>query len=154
MNKQFVTYEIALAVKELGFDEECLAYYSKEAIYRDKDYNKTNFVLLSAKKRGELVGHGSIRNYLFQWLLDNNRTYGELHTLSQSVTAPLWQQVIDWFREKYNYFIYIIHREGKYGWKIDSNICYEDFSAIIYSTYEEAREAAILKAIEIIKNGK
>jgi hypothetical protein len=27
MNKEFVTYELALALKELGFDEECLSYY-------------------------------------------------------------------------------------------------------------------------------
>ena len=28
MNKEFVTYEQALALKELGFDEPCLGYYS------------------------------------------------------------------------------------------------------------------------------
>ena len=27
MKDQFVTYEIALKLKELGFDEECFAYY-------------------------------------------------------------------------------------------------------------------------------
>ena len=27
MNKQFVTYEIALKLKELGFDEKCIASY-------------------------------------------------------------------------------------------------------------------------------
>ena len=27
MKDQFVTYEIALALKELGFDEECFGYY-------------------------------------------------------------------------------------------------------------------------------
>lgn len=27
MNKEFVTYEQALVLKELGFDEECLGYY-------------------------------------------------------------------------------------------------------------------------------
>lgn len=93
MKEEFVPYNLALKLKELGFDEGCLAYYSKEAIYEDRDGNKTNFVLLSAKIRGELVGHGSVRNYLFQWLLDNDRTNGELHTLSESITAPLWQQV-------------------------------------------------------------
>ena len=30
MKKQFVTYEIALKLKELGFDEECLAIYYKD----------------------------------------------------------------------------------------------------------------------------
>ena len=27
MKEQFVTYEIALKLKELGFDEPCIAYY-------------------------------------------------------------------------------------------------------------------------------
>ena len=27
MNKEFVPYDIALALKELGFDERCLGYY-------------------------------------------------------------------------------------------------------------------------------
>lgn len=30
MKKQFVTYEIALGLKELGFDEEVLAYFTSE----------------------------------------------------------------------------------------------------------------------------
>ena len=30
MKEQFVTYEIALKLKELGFDEECLAWYDKD----------------------------------------------------------------------------------------------------------------------------
>ena len=33
MKKQFVSYEIALALKELGFDEECIGFY----------YNENNF---------------------------------------------------------------------------------------------------------------
>ena len=30
MKEQFVTYEIALAMKELGFDEHCLTHYMKD----------------------------------------------------------------------------------------------------------------------------
>ena len=32
MEKEFVTYEQALAVKELGFDEKCLTYYYNEIL--------------------------------------------------------------------------------------------------------------------------
>ena len=174
INKQFVTYEIALKLKELGFDEECLAYYSKETIYEDKDGNKTNFVLLSAKKRGELVGHGSVRNYLFQWLLDNDRTNGELHTLSESITVPLWEQVIDWFREEYDLHIsfepvykpqqftnlmycYAISTKKNFYSGMDENldnwIGLNDGGNMFHITnsYYSAREQAILKAIELCK---
>ena len=30
MEKQFATYEISLAMKELGFDEECFGYYRND----------------------------------------------------------------------------------------------------------------------------
>jgi hypothetical protein len=32
MNKEFVPYDIALAMKELGFDEPCIFYYAPDAI--------------------------------------------------------------------------------------------------------------------------
>ncbi len=32
MEKEFIPYEQALALKELGFDEECFAYYSNEEL--------------------------------------------------------------------------------------------------------------------------
>ena len=39
MKEQFVTYEIALKLKELAFDEECFGYYSEQ-------YDKTQFLCL------------------------------------------------------------------------------------------------------------
>jgi hypothetical protein len=35
MKKQFVPYEIALKLKELGFNEECLGLYKDEKFYYD-----------------------------------------------------------------------------------------------------------------------
>lgn len=106
MKYLFVPYEIALQLKIKGFDEPCLAYYTQEAINTNKDGNKTNFVLLSEKLRGELSGQGTCKNSLFQWLKDNDRTSGELYILSNSITAPLYQQVIDWLWNNYRILIY------------------------------------------------
>ena len=95
MREQFATQEIATRLKELGFDESCLAYYTtRNDVTLDKDGNKTNFALLSRKVRGELAGHGSCKNSLFNWLKENDKTSGELYTLSNSVAAPLWLQVL------------------------------------------------------------
>jgi len=38
MNKEFVTYEQALAIKELGFNEECFAFYNGKFL-DSTDYN-------------------------------------------------------------------------------------------------------------------
>ena len=51
MNKQFVTYEIALALKELGFNEECLAdfsFISKNIKMPNGDITSNNEFELSA----------------------------------------------------------------------------------------------------------
>lgn len=44
MENQFVTYEIALAIKELGFDEECCAIYRKNHLYPILGFEKINSV--------------------------------------------------------------------------------------------------------------
>jgi len=53
MEKEFVTYEQALALKELGFDEECLKYYSEEyGIFVVSDYyDGGHFVLAPLKQQ-------------------------------------------------------------------------------------------------------
>jgi len=134
MEKQFVTYEIALALKELGFDEECLAYYAKPTTKEDIELFFTSGV--------------------YGWVKQNN-------TILQKCTTPLWQQAIDWFREKYKLHInilgdgfngefkgyyYSITEEGWINWyeSIDSGKWYDD--------YKECQKQAILKAIELCKN--
>ena len=50
MNKEFVPYEQALELKELGFDEECFGYYSfSEKITLKSCFNRTP-IILSGKK--------------------------------------------------------------------------------------------------------
>ena len=34
MNKEFVKYEQALALKELGFDEPCIGWYNPQVNYK------------------------------------------------------------------------------------------------------------------------
>ena len=127
MKEQFVTYEIALKLKELGFDEECFSAYTEDGGLMDIG-NYSNY-----DKIGELDGH----SYYISCL------------------SPLWQQVIDWFREKYNLHITITSQsQESWQWHIQfphdslNKMWEEDFY-----TYEEAREQAILKAIQII-NGR
>ena len=43
MEKQFVTFEIAVILKEVGFNEECFAYCSKRCL-REVLKNVTTFV--------------------------------------------------------------------------------------------------------------
>ena len=121
MEKEFVTYEIALALKELGFDEPCFGYYGIE--------NELNFEISCN--------------------LDHNLTRRNF------MTAPLWQQVIDWLDSK-NIFIDITyHKSGKFYVSVN-NECdipiTNDLAFKKYDSRNQACEQAILKVIEIIKN--
>jgi len=53
MKKEFVTYEQALALKELGFDDECCGYYSDNIlyIYEIENKNLCNGAIVCALKQ-------------------------------------------------------------------------------------------------------
>jgi len=128
MKNEFVTYEQALALKELGFDEMCFASID--------NFSKLPYV---PSKGG---------NYL------NSKDYER----GNSAACPLKQQVFRWFREKYELITSIRHNKfpdmnGKqYYYEYDYKNSYER-----YVTYKEAENACINKLIEIAKqkdNGK
>jgi len=133
MKEQFVTYDIALKLKELGFDEECLCTYGKS----DKRF---------MRNPGTNMIDEPVEDNPYYW--QNSKVHESV------ICAPLWQQVIDWFREANNLQVEIL-------WRGDmSMFCYKigrfryashEFSEIDYRQFEEAREQAILKALILIK---
>lgn len=135
MEKQFVTYKIALKLKELGFDEFCFAHYCN----------------------GDLITKTAIlKSSTMQYYQQNNINPSNQYK-DQKCTAPLWQQVIDWFRIKYGIIIELLYQGGlysdtfKYSYQIWSN---QTTPISDTMEYEEAREQAILKAIELCQKEK
>lgn len=133
IRNQFVNYEIALKLKELGFDEECLTYYIPNRKLITEIFPNTFNV---SKFNSE-----------------TNHIYGK----KGLVSAPLWQQCLDWFREKQDIHIVINHYNDEEANQIlyDFTIFEKDWNDvsdyIYYHSFQEAREQAILKAIELIK---
>lgn len=164
---QFATYEISLKLKELGFNEECLAIY----------INLVLKPIIQKPISGEF-------NYKFKSVRNS------VIVNSENCSAPLWQQVIGWLREKHGL---LIHIDGKFKVRISNNtresighvftkdlqksrhtlkmngsVCphlnylpagdskhllypKNEYSFILeFPSYEEAQEYAILKAIELI----
>lgn len=121
MKKQFATYEISLALKELGFDKECFGWYY---------LNNPDYIEYERCKLKDCI---------------------DIH-----IPATLWQQCRDWFRETHGIHIDLDFGIGwGYGFIPIGAIIEYDWSHFEDNHnwgYEEAREAAILKAIEIIKN--
>ena len=127
MEKEFVPYEIAIKLKEKGFDNDCLAGY-----------------VLNRDGITSLMGCGALR-------FDAD---GFINPYSEILPAPLWQQVIDWLREKHNLIIWVEARycfEKKYLWFIHSGVLIkDDIFDLHIETYEEARQAAIEHTLTLI----
>lgn len=75
INRQFVPYELALKLKELGFDEPCFGVYINGRFY--PRYKSTNSRFNPNQK------------------LDKTNV--------QYCTAPTWQQVFDWLFKEFSY---------------------------------------------------
>jgi hypothetical protein len=124
MEKEFVPYEQALALKELGFDEYCLGLYS----YASRNTIDMQHVIHTCKASSKLI-----------WM---------------RVPTPTFSQAFRWFREKYDihglvsyygkktWFIEILDYKGNQIVQIENNA---------FNTYEEAELECLKKLIEIVK---
>ena len=131
MKEQFVTYEIATRLKELGFDEPCLGNW-------------------------RLIDSGPV----FSVSCDMYSTSQEKTSYIFGVTAilaPLWQQVIDWLRDKHGIGIEYhclslrwysqifpidpIHQYDRIQVNLDDNL-----------SYSENQEKTILKTMNIVND--
>ena len=148
MNEEFVTYKQALALKELGFNERCIA----------ADYYENGDICIEYAKEG-------ITNKEFDKLTKQcNKDAAENgeDPIPYDPTIPLKQQAFRWFREKHRLLadvtIESYRRNDLEKWMY--SILYLDrntysHSEKIYKTYEEAESACLDKLIEICKaNGR
>jgi len=124
MEKEFVPYEQALELKELGFDEPCIACWSNR---KSKNY------------------------YLYFGGIEYVEDGGYVNPMKgTTISAPLYQQAFRWFRQKYGLIGWV---EGKkvYKYCIKNSIPNDgqiNFSP--FKTNEEAELACIKKLIEIV----
>ncbi len=132
MEKEFVTYDIAEKLKELGFgkvatNQSCMAVFKTET---DLKFFSTVYFVNTKE--------------------------------STKIAAPLWQQVIDWLREEKSCYIEsvtnIVNEFGMVNTEYRVLIIYTgehpSFKGSKYSTRdfkEKTLESAILKAFELIR---
>jgi hypothetical protein len=133
MEKEFVPYEQALALKELRFDEPCISYYNKDGDFLYVD----NFYDLEMNKNSYSKDEG--------WF-----------------TSPTYSQAFRWFREKYglsgwvNESFNTNNRQGVVSIKSEKGLEYIQSAKTtkIFETYEEAELECLKKLIEICFNKK
>jgi hypothetical protein len=124
MENEFCNYTQSLALKELGFDEPCMAiYYSKD------------------------------KSFSWHHHKDHTNNEPALESSEFNISAPLYQQAFRWFREKHKLHSTITSiSQESWQWHITKpgeslgKLYDEDFY-----TYEEAESACLDKLIEICK---
>lgn len=134
MENNFIEYQEALELKELGFDEPCLAIFNKEGKLRQSEKNIHNL---------------SVGRYDFP-------IYDKKSIHYEGIRAPLYQQVIDFFREEHKLHI-TIDQDGD----VDNEYVYSITKTTYpyqrvwqdgnHWTYSEARQEGIKRAIEYVK---
>jgi hypothetical protein len=124
MNNEFIPFEQALDLKELGFDEPCIAHFVKhddeiKCILDSDDFD--------------------------EWWTNNSDNL--------QVKAPLYQQAFRWFRDKYNLHNGIYPYYDEYEFQIkDFRLSTNTPINGGLMKYEEAELACLDKLIEIVKS--
>ena len=131
IQNQFVPYEIALTLKEIGFDEPCFGYY--EVSDKHKDGFKLRFI-------------------------EHEDSNPSKQPLNKDCLAPIYQQVLKWFLEKKILIeVYPIDDWEHWTYRISG----EDVLSSFYIMYQNTEDLtpkdnpyqkAILKTIELWKN--
>ena len=136
MKQEFITYQQALELKELGFDEPCFGWFRSTLI----PSNFTEFFLETEFGMNESPS---------DWVNSN--------FLDEACSAPLYQQAFRWFREKHDLHSCVapvyedeISKVIVYWIWIQGFDSFED-EDINYKTPEEAELACLIKLIEIVK---
>ena len=152
MNKEFIPYTEALALKELGFDEPCFGKWLSNL--------QSNWIYYLQTPQGYTLILEMGMNEEFE---DNRNVY----LLQGACSAPLYQQAFRFFREKYDWQHSIEPTADQHRFKVGYNYWIwnsktgEEYHTIPknrptgdweYETYEEAELECLKKLIEIVKN--
>lgn len=122
IESNFVSYQIAVDMKSIGFDEPCFGWFILEG-----DGAKSMFVPEKCPKQDIGLCLAPTYSQCFRWFREKHNLPNHIHTM--------WQH--DWNDYSYQWHI----TEDKKEWN-----CIEHFK-----TYEEAELACLKKLIEITK---
>lgn len=136
MKHLFIPYELATELKAANYDEPCFMTYYGEGNIHGHDPDKL------------YISYGTRNSDLLAYNYSHGQNKG-------NVTAPTYQQVIDWFREKHKLFISIT-LQTPYDLRVD---IYGEGKEILYGTnkfsieqYYAAYNTAIQEAIKLLKH--
>ena len=120
--KDFIPYEQALELKELGFNEECIMKWVWSPF--NKEHYLTNEWLVTTEK----IVLALTFSQAFRWFRENHNLY----------------PIVDHYYDSNDSFLF-----NAVVWSKENEILYDEEGI---STYEEAELVCLKKLIEIVKN--
>lgn len=130
MDREFIPYELALELKQLGFDEPCFKFYIETGELIPASYSKEGTV------------YPSNSDLLPEW-----------------TASPTYSQAFRWFREKHEIDSAILPTgstpyQFRLYHKLQDTIkvqLYADYMGKEYKTYEEAEFGCLRAIIKLVK---
>jgi len=126
MTQEFIPYEQALALKELGFDEPCVGYYENDVLILCYDSKQDYELLLNCA--------APLYQQAFRW-------FREKYNLYQDISTFVW----DYDKKQLGFTI----RTYLNPLNLDTE---KKVHLEVYESYEEAELECLKKLIEIVKN--
>jgi hypothetical protein len=123
MEKEFVTYETALVLKELGFDEMCFAFYRSPIIELMRCRNSEPWM-------GNATVAAPLKQQVFRWFRDKYFLDCEIYVQEER-------------GHKFYHYLVLQLVRGNIEWKSKNTTRFK--------IYEEAESACIYKLIELTK---
>ena len=128
IEKEFIPYEQALALKELGFNEDCFGWYN----WTGKDLSLTNNSYVDINPTP-----APLFSQAFRWFREK---YGLVHTVYSNASGYIWE---------------LHYNQEKGGTHIcDSGESGDCEMSGMFTTYEKAELECLKKLIEIVKKEK
>ena len=131
MKNEFVTYEQAVALRELGFDEPCLAKHDLKHILLRVEECKSQE---NAQELDYILA--PLYQQAFRWFREKHNLCGEVYTVNMGAIDYTFQ-IRDLYSEDIKHDNFEAYTGGYTG---------------TFLTYEEAESACLDKLIEICKN--
>jgi hypothetical protein len=136
MEKEFIPYEQALALKELGFDEPCIAFYEP---------NNEKVMIVGVPQRYNNPTLLRLKDFCAPTYSQAFRWFREKYSWQHSMEPTADQHR---FEVGYNYWIWN-SKTGEEYHTMPKNRPTGDWE---YETYEESELECLKKLIEIVKN--
>ena len=137
MEKEFIPYEQALALKELGFDEPCLGFYNIRGLFVP-DYKVAKLQIDNL--RLERCCLASTFSQAFRWFRDNHNLVLDVVMFYDEEQLPITGKNL---QKPKGYFVWNYYDEN-----------FSEEKAIKFESYEEAELECLKKLIEIVKKNE